>query len=151
MNTLKIFCKGNRRNRGDQAVSICGHIVKQGEHYEEDAYSVASEGSSMHLELMALMNALLDQEAAERLNKETCLALYLSNATIYSVLKGEAPEEMKTGKLKAYWEEIKNLMAQCQAVEVYCTDKKYRNEEDEEVTACMAHLNKIVCQQANLA
>lgn len=153
METVKIFCKGNRRKRGEQIVSVCGHIVKKGEYYEEDAYRITSEGSSVELELMAMMNALLDQEALENLNKEMCLELYVCSPIIYKVLKEK--EEISTlfieeGKCKACWEEVHTLINQCGKFKVYCMDKKYRQAEEIEVKECMAKLNKLVCEQANL-
>lgn len=152
MDTIQIFCKANKRNREDKSVSVCGHIVKVNGRYEEDAYIVESEGNTILLELMALMNALLDQEAAERLNKEIVLELYVCSDYIYKILKDKeekAAENIEETKYAEYWQEINDLINQCGGFRSYCTEKKYRQQEDEKVVKCMAHLNKIVCEKAN--
>lgn len=152
MDTIQIFCKANKRNREGKSISVCGHIVKVDAHYEEDAYIVESDGNTILLELMALMNALLDQEAAERLNKDKLLELYVCNDYIYKVLKDKCEkgtESIEDTKYTEYWQEINGLLNQCGGFKCFCTEKKYRDEEDQGITKCMAHLNKIVCEKVN--
>lgn len=153
MNTIQIFCKANKRNREGKSIRVCGHIIKENERYVEDAYIIELEGNGILLELTALMNALLDEEAEERLTKSKVLELYVCNEYIYKTLKRwetEVSTSHKEEKYTTQWQEIQTLMNQCSGFKCYSTEKKYRDEEgNQETIKCMAQLNKLVCEKVN--
>ncbi len=152
MNTIQIFCKANKRNRDGKSISVCGHMIKENERYVEDAYLIELEGNGILLELTALMNALLDEEAEERLTKDKVLELYVCNEYIYKTLKRwetEVGTSNKEEKYTAQWQEIQALINMCSGFECYSTEKKYRDEGNQEAIKCMAQLNKLVCDKVN--
>lgn len=152
MNTIQIFCKANKRNRDGKSISVCGHMIKENERYVEDAYLIELEGNGILLELTALMNALLDEEAEERLTKDKVLELYVCNEYIYKTLKRwetEAATSNKEEKYTAQWQEIQALINKCTGFKCYSTEKKYRDEGNQEAIKCMAQLNKLVCDKVN--
>lgn len=152
MNTIQIFCKANKRNREGRSINVCGHLIKENERYVEDAYVIDLEGNGILLELTALMNALLDEESEERLTKDKGLELYVCNEYIYKTLKrweAEASISNKEEKYTAQWREIQALINKCSIFKCYSTEKKYRDEGNQEAIKCMAQLNRLVCEKVN--
>lgn len=157
MNTIKIYCKANKRIKEGQAISVCAHIIEENGQIEEDVYTLALEGNGVKLELAALMNALLDLEANERLNKEKQLELYVHNEHLVKTLMKWEETYAQTGQLEIgqeekyqeEWQEIGQMIAACECFRVYGFEKKYREAEDEEVAKQMGYINKLVCEKVN--
>lgn len=157
MNTIKIYCKSNKRTKEDKSISVCAHIIEENGEIEEDVYPLTLEGNGVRLELAALMNALLDLEANERLNKEKQLELYVHNEHLVKTLLRWEETYAQTGQLEANqeekyqeeWREIGELLSCCDGFRVYGFEKKYRDEDDEEVAKQMGYINKLVCEKVN--
>ncbi|MGL4739028.1 MAG: hypothetical protein ACRCW2_16395 [Cellulosilyticaceae bacterium] len=155
MDTIKLYCKANRRVRDDKTVSVCAHMICEGEQIEEDAYTIDLEGNGVRLELAALMNALLDLEASERLGEDKLLELYVHNEHLVKTLMKWEQDYAQTGKLitnqeekyQEEWQEIGELIGCCHSFTVHGFEKKYR--EDDAVAKHMGHLNKLVCDKVN--
>ncbi|MGL4344740.1 MAG: hypothetical protein ACRCTE_06060 [Cellulosilyticaceae bacterium] len=157
MNTIKIYCKSNKRTKEDKSISVCAHIIEENGEIEEDVYPLTLEGNGVRLELAALMNALLDLEANERLNKDKQLELYVHNEHLVKTLLRWEETYTKTGQLETNqeekyqeeWQEIGELLSCCHGFKVYGFEKKYREEDDEEVAKQMGYINKLVCEKVN--
>ncbi|MGL4343667.1 MAG: hypothetical protein ACRCTE_00575 [Cellulosilyticaceae bacterium] len=157
MSTIEIYCKANKRTRDGQTVSVCAHIIKEGELYEEDAYTIVQEGNGVKLELAALMNALLDIDAQDRLDSNKQLDLYVHNEYILkTLLRWEATDceaisdlYQQEEKYQEEWQEIGGLIGKCKSFKVYGFEKKYRREDDEMVAKYMGHINRMVCNKVN--
>lgn len=157
MNTIKIYCKANKRTRDENIIRVCAHIIKEGELYEEDAYTIELEGNGVKLELAALTNALLDLESNERLSKEKNLDLYVHNEFLYNTLV-RWEEKCKDGmdgvslieeKYTEEWAQIEELIRQCASFKIYGLEKKHREEDNEEIKKIMGHMNRMVCNKVN--
>lgn len=157
MNTIEIYCKANKRVRDGQSVSVCAHIIKEDNSYEEDVYTLELEGNGIRLELAALINALLDVEGQDRLKSDTHIMLYVHNEFILKTLlkwedykaKGKQLPYLEETSSKEAWQEIGQLLEQCGSFKIYGLEKKYREESSEEAVKHMAHLNRLVCNKVN--
>lgn len=157
MNTIKVYCKSNRRTRDGKTISVCAHMISEGDDLEEDVYTIDLEGNGVRLELAALMNVLLDLEASERLNKDKRLELYVHNEHLVKTLMKWEQEYEATGKVttdqeekyQEEWREIGELIGCCDSFEVFGFEKKYREEANEQIAQHMGHLNKLICDKVN--